>query len=168
MTLFTKVQDSFLSKVTDDMQLELDKTETEALLEELLLQDAIPMFEFPRIDLDDIGTDSDDNPYWNIDLTNEEINILATYMVCAWLDQQINSVENTRQKYTGADFKMTSQANHLKTLQSLRKDWERKGLHLQRLYSRRKKNENGVYQSTFGEIMSSSTNGYARREADEN
>ena len=46
-------------------------------------------------------------------LTAEEINILATYMVVEWLGQQLASVENTRMKYSGSDFKFTSQANHM-------------------------------------------------------
>ena len=42
------------------------------------------------------------------DLTGEEINILAILMMCGWLQRQITSIENTRMKYSGADFKMTS------------------------------------------------------------
>jgi hypothetical protein len=44
-------------------------------------------------------------------------------------------------------------------LLALKKDYEREGLHLQRLYKRRKVDENGVYKSTFGSIMNSSTRG---------
>ena len=45
-------------------------------------------------------------------LTLEEINILALLMKQAWIQRQVSSIENTRMKYTGTDFKMTSQANH--------------------------------------------------------
>jgi hypothetical protein len=47
------------------------------------------------------------------DLNSEEINILAIIMMCAWVQRQVTSIENTRMKYSGSDFKMTSQANHL-------------------------------------------------------
>ena len=47
------------------------------------------------------------------ELTSEEINILAILMMCAWVQRQVTSIENTRMKYSGSDFKMTSQANHL-------------------------------------------------------
>ena len=47
------------------------------------------------------------------ELTSEEINILAILMMCAWTQRQVTSIENTRMKYSGSDFKMTSQANHL-------------------------------------------------------
>ena len=53
------------------------------------------------------------------DLTSEEINILALLMKCGWVQRQVTSIENTRMKYSGSDFKMTSQANHLQKLLSL-------------------------------------------------
>ena len=42
------------------------------------------------------------------ELTSEEINILAIIMMCAWVQRQVTSNENTRMKYSGSDFKMTS------------------------------------------------------------
>lgn len=42
------------------------------------------------------------------ELTQEEIDILAILMMEAWVQRQLTSIENTRMKYTGADFKMTS------------------------------------------------------------
>ncbi len=56
---------------------------------------------------------------FNYDLNSEEINILAILMMCAWVQRQVTSIENTRMKYSGSDFKMTSQANHLQKLLSL-------------------------------------------------
>jgi hypothetical protein len=53
------------------------------------------------------------------DLNSEEINILAILMMCAWVQRQVTSIENTRMKYSGSDFKMTSQANHLQKLMGL-------------------------------------------------
>ncbi len=50
MTSFSLVYDSFLSKITDDMYLELTELDTFRMLEQLLLS-AIEKFEFPRIDL---------------------------------------------------------------------------------------------------------------------
>ena len=42
------------------------------------------------------------------ELTSEEINILAILMMSAWVQRQVTSIENTRMKYSGSDFKMTS------------------------------------------------------------
>ena len=49
-TNFSVVYDSFLSKITDDMYLQLTEEETQSLLKELLLS-AIVKFEFPKKDL---------------------------------------------------------------------------------------------------------------------
>lgn len=49
-----------------------------------------------------------ENSSFNVELTSEEVNILAILMMCAWLQRQITSIENTRMKYSGSDFKMTS------------------------------------------------------------
>ena len=84
------------------------------------------------------------------------MHIIAVYMVVGWIDQQLASVEVTRMKYTGADFKMTSQANHMSKLLALKKEYEKNGFHLQRLYKRRK-SFNGVMKSTLGSIMSTPT-----------
>lgn len=38
-------------------------------------------------------------------------------------------------------------------LQSMKKEYERLGFHLQRLYKRRKRDDEGIMRSTFGDIM---------------
>jgi hypothetical protein len=56
---------------------------------------------------------------FDVDLTDEEINILALLMMRSWLQRQVTSIENIRMKYSGSDFKFTSQANHLAKLMAL-------------------------------------------------
>jgi len=148
-TSFSVVYDSFLSKVTDDMYMELFPDETNALLQDLMLT-ALPWFEFPRVDIFDYDLEKES---FNIELSNEEVNIIATYMVVAWMGEQLASIENIRMKYSGADFKLTSQAAHMKTLLALRDAYKSEGFHLQRLYKRRIKNENGVMVSAFSQMM---------------
>ena len=181
MTNFTLIYDRFLGKITDDMYVELTPADTIKDLQHLLI-DAIPGFEFPRINLYDysistevieeadlqmgdfvigvvwheIPEDIDKPPQvivekstFAADLTSEEINILAILMMNGWLQRQITSIENTRMKYSGPDFKMTSQANHLAKLLSLQTECKRQSLHMQRLYKRRKINDNGVYSSNW-------------------
>ena len=82
------------------------------------------------------------------ELTAEEMNILAILMMEAWVQRQVTSIENTRMKYSGTDFKMTSQANHLAKLQALLKECQRQSHHMQRLYKRRALKE-GKYESTW-------------------
>lgn len=83
------------------------------------------------------------------DLTSEEINILALLMKCGWVQRQVTSIENTRMKYSGSDFKMTSQANHLSKLLSLLNEAHRESFHMQRLYKRRKLGDDGIYRSNW-------------------
>jgi hypothetical protein len=49
-----------------------------------------------------------DKSRFNVELTPEEINILALLMKQGWVQRQVTSIENTRMKYSGSDFKMTS------------------------------------------------------------
>ena len=86
---------------------------------------------------------------FNSELTTEEVEILAILMMNGWLQRQVTSIENTRMKYSGTDFKMTSQANHLSKLQSLLSECQRQSHHMQRLYKRRALNGNGLYESTW-------------------
>lgn len=87
------------------------------------------------------------------ELTSEEINILALLMKQGWVQRQVSSIEVTRMKYTGSDFKMTSQANHLSKLLSLLTEAQRESFHMQRLYKRRKTDSNGIYRSEWGTLM---------------
>ncbi len=87
--------------------------------------------------------------YFNADLTDEEINILALLMEEAWINRQIASIEVTRMKYSGSDFKMTSQANHLSKLLSLKTEIRRMGFHMQRLYKRRRTTDDGYIISNW-------------------
>lgn len=94
--------------------------------------------------------------YFDADLTDEEINILALLMMQAWLQRQVTSVENIRMKYSGSDFKFTSQANHLAKLMALQTECRRQSHHMQRLYKRRKVDENGQIHSNWSVLREKS------------
>lgn len=180
-TPFSDIYNSFLSKITDDMYMELTPQDTLRDLQHLLI-DAIPGFEFPRknlyeydldvdVVLEDTITDEDfviglvwdeledgeepvqlaliEKSSFDAELTAEEVEILAILMMNGWLQRQVTSIENTRMKYSGTDFKMTSQANHLSKLQSLLGECQRQSHHMQRLYKRRAFTSNGLYRSTW-------------------
>ena len=97
-----------------------------------------------------------DRSHFNADLTPEEVNILAILMKQGWLQRQVTSIENTRMKYSGPDFKMTSQANHLQKLLTTLTECRRDSLHMQRLYKRRKIGKDGVYESNWSSLRSQS------------
>lgn len=149
-TSFREMYDFFLAGITDDMFLELDKQDTEAMLEEILMA-ALPHFEFPRFDIFNVDPILQTFPCV---LSVEEKMIIRQYMISEWIGFQLATVENIRQKYSGSDFKFTSQASHMKQLITMKKEYETKGFHLQRLYNRRKLSADGTgYRSTFAKIM---------------
>ena len=149
-TSLQEMYDFFLAGITDDMFLELTKEDTEAMLEEILLA-ALPHFEFPRWSVP-FDVDLKEKTF-NTVLTLEEKMIIRQYMISEWIGFQLATVDLIRQKYSGSDFKFTSQASHIKQLSEMKKQYEQKGFHLQRVYCRRKKRADGRLTSTFSQIM---------------
>ena len=149
VTTFKEMFDFFEAGISDDMFLELTPDETREIEEEILMA-ALPHFEFPRKDIFDIDILTQ---RFSVKLTLEEMMIIRQYMISEWLGYQLANVDLVRQKYSGSDFKFTSQASHMKQLITMKKEYETKGFHLQRLYKRRKRLEGGAYGSTFAQIM---------------
>ncbi len=149
-TTFQEVYDAFTSGITDDMFMEMTKEDTDEILEELLMA-ALPHFEFPRQDIFNLDRY---NKRFKCLLSAEEIRIIRSYMVVEWINYQLASIENVRQKYSGSDFSFTSQASHMDKLIKLRETYKDEGFKLQRLYKRRRRAEDGSYTSTFRKIMS--------------
>ena len=149
VTTFKEMFDFFEAGITDDMFLELTQEETREIEEEILLA-ALPHLEFPRKDIFDVDILTQ---RFSVKLTLEEKMIIRQYMISEWLGYQLANVDLVRQKYSGSDFKFTSQASHMKQLITMKKEYETKGFHLQRLYKRRKRKEDGAYGSTFAQIM---------------
>ena len=90
MTSIHKVYEAFLSKMLEDEWLNWTEEEIERDWR-TLLDGAIPNFKFPRVDLD-----IDDSDCFVGDLNNEEIQILATFMKCEWLNREILTWENVK------------------------------------------------------------------------
>lgn len=138
----------FPRKVIDDYVLEtLVVEENETKPDDFII--GVIWDELPEDADDEIPEVLIERSHFNTELTSEEINILAILMMCAWLNRQVASIENTRMKYSGTDFKMTSQANHLSKLLSLLAECQRQSHHMQRLYKRRYTDENGEIHSNW-------------------
>lgn len=133
-TPFSSIYNKFLGMITDDMYLEITEAETLADCKSLLLN-VISKFEYPKFKLYDFDEVLEVH---NADLTDEEKNILAQLMMVGWIQRQLTSVDVTRMKYSGTDFKFTSQANHMEKLLKLLTSAEEQDNHLQKLYGRRK------------------------------
>lgn len=133
------VYDAFLAKMLEDEWLNWTDDEREEDWR-ALLDAAIPYFKFPRVSLAiDNGEFIDEN------VSNEEIQILATYMKCEWLNRTILTWENVKPLYVERDF---SQANLIDKLKQLLEREEYKALKLERIYYRSRKGR----PFTYGEL----------------
>ena len=137
------VYDAFLSKMLEDEWLNWTDEENEQDWR-ALLDAAIPYFKFPRVSLeiDELGN------FIDPDISNSEIQILATYMKCEWLNREILTWENVKPLYVERDF---SQANLIDKLRSLLEREEYKALKLERIYYRSRKGRPFDYSRLAGE-----------------
>ena len=126
MTSFDIVYNSFLGKILEDEW--VNWTEDE-MNEDLfcLLQGAIARFKFPRVSLEYTGEGFIDT------FSNDEIQILATYMKCEWLNRTILSWENVKPLYAERDF---SQANLLDKFSNLLETEQKNARSLEAIYYR--------------------------------
>ena len=122
-TPFLKVYDAFLARITaDEWTLEEELAIVERDWQELLKM-AIARFKYPRVSLEieEVDATEEDSPQLRIyqfqnNLTNAEIQVLATYMKHDWIKRCVASWEHIGQLYTSKDF---SAANHLDKLNEL-------------------------------------------------
>ena len=142
MTSIHKVYDAFLSKMLEDEWLNWTDEEIEADWRQLL-DSAIPHFKFPRVDIDINELDC-----FYGDLGNEEIQILATFMKCEWLNREILTWENIKPLYVERDF---SQANLIDKYTKLLKEEKTNAKNLERLYYRSRKRQPFDYTKLAGE-----------------
>lgn len=140
MTSYETVYDAFLSKILED---EWGFWTEEEIKQDLrsLLEGAIPWFKFPRVSLDR-GDDGFEN-----DLSNEEIQIIATYMKCEWLNRTILTWENIKPLYEERDF---SQANLLAKFKDMLEAEKYNALKLERVYYRSRKGKSFEYSKLAG------------------
>ena len=108
MTPFNKVYAAFLSRILEDewQQWMLEEAEQDW---RQIMENAITWFKFPRVSLE-----HDDNGFVD-NLTQAEIQVIADYMKCEWLNRCIMTWENVKPLYEERDF---SQANLLDKLGS--------------------------------------------------
>lgn len=142
MTPIQAVYDAFLNKMLEDEWLNWDKEEIEADWRELL-NGAIPFFKFPRVSLE-----IDGDYFVDENVSNDEVQILANYMKCEWLNRTILTWENVKPLYEERDF---SQANLLDKFKELLEREEYKALKLERIYYRSIKGKPFKYSSLAGD-----------------
>lgn len=106
MTQYSVVYDAFLARILED---EWETWQIEEAQQDWrqILEAALPWFKFPRVSL------AHDESGFSGDLTQTEIQIIANYMKCEWLNRCIMTWDNVKPLYEERDF---SQANLLDKL----------------------------------------------------
>lgn len=129
MTPYGKVYEAFLARILED---EWDSWLIEEAEQDwrLIMEAAIPWFKFPRVSLE-----RNDEGFVGV-LGTEEIQIIANFMKCEWLNRCILTWENVKPLYNEKDF---SQANLLDKLQNMLEGERAKAEEFESIYYRSRK-----------------------------
>ena len=120
-TPYSKVFNAYLSRVTDDLYGAMDVQELEIELIQVM-EAALPRFPYPKTDIYDYDHET---KQFNVDLSNAEIQIIASLMNLIWTEQKIHDIDLTRQIYGDNDFnKHGTQAFHLRALLDVKRELE--------------------------------------------
>lgn len=142
MTPLNKVYNAFLSRVLEDEWQHWMIEEAEQDWYQIL-SNAITWFKFPRTPLDF------NEEGFSHDLDNEEIQIIADFMKCEWLNRCIMTWENVKPLYEERDF---SQANLLDKLSSLHEQERQKAQAREAIYYRSRKGKPFDFSKLAGGI----------------
>lgn len=104
MTYLTEVYDAFLAKVNeDDWANCYSQDDLEWFMKDwrAFLNSALPFFKFPRCRLD---IDEEKQCFVDPKMSQDEIQVIATFMKQEWLKRTIDSWENIKTQYEESDF----------------------------------------------------------------
>ena len=133
MITLMDVYNAFLGKVNeDDWSHCYSKDDLEWFMKDwrTFLNAALAYFKFPRCSLE---INEETQSFKDTNMSQDEVQILATYMKYEWLSRTVDSWENIKTQYDEKDF---SQANLLKNFISLKEQAFENAAHLERIYYR--------------------------------
>ena len=140
MTPYFKVYEAFLARILEDEWQDWLIEEAEADWRQIL-EAALPWFKFPRVSLE-----HDENGFID-DLSHQEIQIIANYMKCEWLNRCLLTWENIKPLYQERDF---SQANLIDKLDEAIKQERANALAMESIYYRSRDGKPFNYSSVAG------------------
>lgn len=140
MTPYFKVYEAFLARILEDEWQDWLIEEAEADWRQIL-EAALPWFKFPRVSLE-----HDENGFVD-DLSYQEIQIIANYMKCEWLNRCLLTWENVKPLYQERDF---SQANLIDKLDEAIKQERANALAMESIYYRSRDGKPFNYSSMAG------------------
>lgn len=115
MTSYTTIYERFLNKIEDSQLALMADDDREEMLYQWLIT-ALGFIEMDDLKMDTDLSDRDDEARcFNVDLSNAEIEGIALFMVVAWYEGTVNSLEHTLLFMGSKDEKWTSQKDHWKT-----------------------------------------------------
>jgi hypothetical protein len=115
-TLYETIYNNFLSKINDVNLVSLPENISEATMYGFMIS-AVTKFTKCKNNLQDRD---DTLAQFNPTLTDFEIEVIANMMVAEWLSPSINNITVLKQVLSDSDFKISSQAQHLKELLDLK------------------------------------------------
>lgn len=143
MTSYTQIFDSFENKIEDSSRGKLSDDDWNALCIGWL-NSAIGMIELDSLKIvHDLTQKNDTIMEFKEDLTIGEIEVISLYMVVAWYDIKLNSLEHTNMFYGSKDEKWTSQKEHAKYIMDIQKKYKKEA----RKYFRNHSSRNNSYIS---------------------
>ena len=129
MTPYSEVYKAFLARILEDewenWLIEEAENDWRSILEA-----ALPWFKFPRVSLE-----HDEEGFCG-ELTQAEIQVIANFMKCEWLNRCIMTWENVKPLYVERDF---SQANLLDKLNATLKNEKANAKDMESIYYRSRK-----------------------------
>ena len=131
MTSYDYIYQRCLSKITDPTLAMLAEEDLENMLHGWM-SSAIAKHRKCEHDLSDRD---DELKQFNFDLSDLEVEILSVLMAREWISQQLLSVTNTLQVFSGKETTYYSQAAHLKELQALDDKYRLEAQQLSRDYT---------------------------------
>ncbi|WP_406590354.1 hypothetical protein [Bacillus atrophaeus] len=115
-TLFEEIYGFFLPKLTDYSFLNISEKDLSDTLDPLLRSSSIKFRRCKK----NLSDRDQTLKQFNEDLSDEEKEILACFMVVEYLTPKIVTADLLHQTLSPKDFKLYSQANHIKEIRELR------------------------------------------------
>lgn len=125
-TDFQEIYNAFLRKIEDNVYSQLTSTEQQEYLFGFL-EDAIGMLQSESVKMVHDYTDIDKELLcFNNPLTYSEKMVLSLYMIVAWYEPKINSLETTLMFWGSKDERWQDQKKHLDGLLSTQENYRRR------------------------------------------
>lgn len=133
-TPYEDIYKRFYRKIEDKDLVQFDENEQEEMLTGWL-DTAISYIELEGLSMkNDLSDRDNDLQNFNQTLENYEIEVVAKFMVVAWYEPKINSLEHTLLMVGSKDEKWTSQKDHLEMMTTTRDKEKREAIKLVRNY----------------------------------